>query len=131
MSDNGYAAACIAAATQQGLDPVTERLHLETIHYEVEQTGGFCMVVVVPDRGDEVGVWGITEDEPGTYLLCYYPENTWNEGGEAVAVYEGQTLDQVVAHLTSETVRVDDGTTGQDRESYTDDQDRDDYRTTP
>jgi hypothetical protein len=101
MNDNGYAAACTAAVTQQGLDPVIERLYLETIHYEVEQTGGFCMVVIVPTPD---GVYGITADtlDP-KYLLCWYENDDWQEGRGEAAFWEEQTLDQVVEHLRSGT----------------------------
>ena len=88
-----YADACVAAATAQGLDPVTERLHTETVHYEVEQTGGFTMVVVVPR---EDGVYGITADGEDTWLVCWYRGNTWAESGEQQAYWTDQTLDQVI-----------------------------------
>lgn len=99
-----YAERCRRASTNQGLDPVVERLHLETIHYEVEQTGGFTMVVVVPTPG---GVYGITADtlDP-KYLLCWYENDDWQEGRGESAVWEEQTLDQLVAHITSETVTI-------------------------
>jgi hypothetical protein len=48
---NRYADACRAAATMQGLDPLTAAANARAVElaeagvtYDVEQTGGFCMV---------------------------------------------------------------------------------------
>lgn len=43
-----YDAACESATTGQGLDPLTALLDEHDVSYWVEQTGGFCMVVMVP-----------------------------------------------------------------------------------
>lgn len=70
-----YDARCKAAATHQGLDPIMDALEEAKIVHGVAQTGGFCMVVTVPQHG---GVWGIVKDD--VYYAVWYPGDTWHEG---------------------------------------------------
>lgn len=72
---DAYDQRCAAAATRQGLDPMTERLRAEGIAHEVAQTGGFIMVIHV--AGDGGAYYGITDMREGDgngdeWLLCYY-----------------------------------------------------------
>lgn len=86
----GYDEACKAAATQQGLDPITERLTAERIDVNVEQTGGFCMVAYA-DAGNDIRM-GFTYD--GGYLMCLYTSGyEWIED-QALTV---RHLDEVIA----------------------------------
>lgn len=72
-----YDETCKAAATRQGLDPITERLKTERIDYTVEQTGGFCMVAYA-GVGHDLRM-GFTKD--GDYVICLYDQNDeWVEG---------------------------------------------------
>lgn len=91
-----YDEACAAAATNQGLDPITEALTAAGITHEVEQTGGFTMVVTV---NVPTGVVALTHDGEGDadYLLGYYPGTMWQDGE-----YDGEYDDVVLnfGHLT-------------------------------
>ena len=87
-----YADACDAAATQQGLDPITDVLRGAGIPHTVDQTGGFCMCVNVPlvEGGSEYlyltdacGVW--TAAEPGDVAICRYWETEPCRWGECYA----------------------------------------------
>lgn len=56
-----YATACRAAATEQGLDPITEALDAAGLDYDIEQTGGWVMVVEID--GADGGYMAITPDQ--------------------------------------------------------------------
>lgn len=78
-----YDATCAAATTRQGLDPVVARLTAEGIDHAVEQTGGFCMVVVARPAGPDgpavpVASDGMDADHP--YGSSVYPPGMWEEG---------------------------------------------------
>ena len=91
-----YDAACAAAATRQGLDPVTTMLDTNRIGHAVEQTGGFCMVVTIPARNG--GTLAVTQDGPddAPYLMGFFPGETWRDGsGEESAWDHNLTLDGV------------------------------------
>lgn len=81
-----YAAACQTAASRQGLDPLTDALKVAGIRYDVEQTGGFCMVVTVRNESGVVAAICDGEDTPEpsrpVWLTCFYPGDTWTGGGE-------------------------------------------------
>jgi hypothetical protein len=102
-----YDAACERAATNQGLDPVMEALRAADIKYNLEQTGGFCMVVTVDvwdtvwrAEGERVGTIAITAD--GGYLIGYYPGNMWREGPHEDAELTTVPTPQAVAqHIIS------------------------------
>lgn len=86
-----YDQACIAAATRQGLDPITAALTAAGITHTVEQTGGFCMVVTVQRP---TGLWAITHD--GDYLVGWFPGNAWNDAREESADHTTTDLAEVV-----------------------------------
>jgi hypothetical protein len=74
LTIDDYEAACKRAATEQGLDPVTEALQAAGLPVIIEQTGGMCMVAAVYDHDPERWVW-ITEsydDPPPAYLVVAY-----------------------------------------------------------
>ena len=77
--ENTYEQACRAAATEQGLDPVTEALAAAGIPAEVEQTGGMTMVVVVEVVDGVVGITADGEDDSAPYLVVHYVGTTWEE----------------------------------------------------
>ncbi len=73
-----YAAACIQAATDQGLDPATIALQEAGFPCEVEQTGGMMMVLVAPDPRDLTYVFTITsEGIDHLYLIVRQPKSVW------------------------------------------------------
>jgi hypothetical protein len=82
---DGYAEACDAAATAQGLDPAEAALreHIEALpDVGVEQTGGFCMVLTVTDPRDPTRIFTITSEETDDageplYLVINQPQTTW------------------------------------------------------
>lgn len=92
-----YAARCAEAATRQGLDPVVGALSAVGIECDVEQTGGFTMVVTVRHPG---GVVAVIDD--GGYLVGAYPGTAWDDGDSDLASHTfGLTLDQMVATVGS------------------------------
>lgn len=100
-----YDAACAAAATDQGLDPVVAALAEAGIDVAVEQTGGFTMVATVTVPG---GVAAVTADAPGAYLVGQYRGDAWTEGDEeyGYATVEGTEamvaeVRRVVAEITA------------------------------
>lgn len=107
-----YAARCAKAATDQGLDPLTAALVAAGIAYDVEQTGGFCMVVTVRGilDGDE-GTFTLTATDEGarfpalpagTWHAAFHPGNTWEEG-DASGDYPDETTlttTDLIARLT-------------------------------
>lgn len=90
MSAHDYAAACRAAALQQGLGAFLDR-----DGWIVEQTGGFTMVAV---RYDDDHCWTVTLDGGG-YLACRQTAAGWEEGVEPPrdAYRFGLTLDEALA----------------------------------
>ncbi len=97
-----YDAACRAAATRQGLDPIAERLHSEGIEHAVEQTGGFTMVVTIPLPTGTIAITRDGQDEERPYLLGIYPGDSWQEGGDEPLDHHDQTLDEVVAIIRAQ-----------------------------
>lgn len=80
---SGYLAACQAATTRQGLDPVVTELTRAGIPVDVAQTGGFTMVATVPAADPAHGMVGIIDDgEPGAprYMVGVYVGDTWDTG---------------------------------------------------
>lgn len=79
-STRDYDADCRTAATRQGLDPLTEALAAANVPHTVEQTGGFCMAVVVPAA--DGGTYAAISDhpEPRPWAVGFYPGDTWTEG---------------------------------------------------
>lgn len=79
----GYLAACQAATTAQGLDPVVAALKRAGYPVDVEQTGGFTMVAVVPAADPAHGVVAITDDgtpDAPRYMVGVYAGDTWETG---------------------------------------------------
>lgn len=96
-----YDKSCAVAVLRQGLAPAVEALKSARITYEVEQTGGFTMVVTVKAP---TGIYAITasDDAPGEsearYLLGFYPGTTWEDGEHEDAFSrDGLPVDQAVA----------------------------------
>lgn len=97
-----YAERCEAAATHQGLDPVRDALDTANISYDVEQTGGFTMVVVVICTRGAVAI----VNDVDAYLVGTYPGDSWHEGpaevGEMVeALSTEEMVDQVRAAVAA------------------------------
>lgn len=92
---NNYDEACKAAATNQGLDPALSALRAAGIRHELEQTGGFTMVVTVPVQD---GTIGITADEDDEFLAVFYPGTAWQDGPEGDEdSWYGMSMPQVIA----------------------------------
>lgn len=107
---DAYIAACTAATTDQGLDPIITALADAGILYSVEQTGGMCMVVTVETP---IGTTCITATEapaaawndPGNlWLACFYPGDMWENGMENGAIPDEATFTTatLIAVLTAE-----------------------------
>jgi hypothetical protein len=100
-----YEANCTDATTRQGLDPMVARLTREGIEHQVEQTGGFTMVLTVTTRG---GIVGVTFDpnaydpQPNSWIVGYYPGETWLTGEidyDTMAIFTGLSEDDAVAKI--------------------------------
>lgn len=88
-----YDEKCAAATKAQGLEPVMDALEEARVVHGVEQTGGFCMAVTVPQLG---GTWAIVKD--GAYICVWYPGDTWREGpAEDGVEHEAESLEELVA----------------------------------
>ena len=76
-----YLDACDAAATAQGLDPITTALADNGVVATVEQTGGFTMVLTV--TADD-GTYGVTraDDQADSDRLqvVFYPGSSFYDG---------------------------------------------------
>lgn len=78
-----YDANCKAAATDQGLDPITEILTAAGVEFYVENTGGWCMCVVIPAPNGVYAMGGdvhLHYDPTSTVGLTFYPGSNWYEG---------------------------------------------------
>jgi hypothetical protein len=90
-----YEDACRKAATDQGLDPVIEALTTAGIDHQVEQTGGFTMVVTVKVPA---GTFAITVDGP--YVLGFYTDDSWDAHERDDATYTSHTrLDTLIDRI--------------------------------
>jgi hypothetical protein len=108
-----YNEMCEAAATAQGLDPITAVLREAGIPYAVDQTGGFTMCVNVPlvEGGSQylylTAAGGILSNaEPDDVAICRYWEGGVDgcEWGSCYAEVRsvGVTLDELVAVVRAE-----------------------------
>lgn len=97
-----YDAACLNAATAQGLAPVLNALTVAGIDHTLEQTGGFTMVVTVKAP---TGIFGITasDDQDNMFLLGFYPGTSWSDN-EGCDEHEDLTTTGVI-HVIEETMR--------------------------
>jgi hypothetical protein len=119
MDNDKYAYACRVAATDQGLDPLTEavsarRADLERVGatYAVEQTGGFTMVATF-----YIGVHAVTCTDEGSWIVVCQPKDVWLEGGDyadpRIEDWSGQVktptdiIDRVIAHVTRDAEAMD------------------------
>lgn len=93
-----YDLACNSAATNQGLDPVIAALSAAGIPHDLEQTGGFVMVITVQAP---TGTYAITasETEADQYVLGFYPGTTWTTGPHEDIDYADEPLEPVVARI--------------------------------
>lgn len=95
-----YQDRCQLAATAQGLDPIVEALNAADIWVDVAQTGGFCMVAVVPCTDGVVAII----DDGGEYVIGAHPGTTWEDGEGFSVAYstEIRTLDAMVSRVRSD-----------------------------
>ena len=77
MSSN-YERANAEAATRQGLDPVRRALRAKGIPVQIENTGGFTMVAVVPSHDGKIGISEGERDR--RYLTVFYEGRAWDNG---------------------------------------------------
>jgi hypothetical protein len=73
-----YDEACAAATADQGLQPIIDTLTAAGLPHQVEQTGGFCMVVVIPLDEGQTSFLNIVD------AYNYFGE-PWSEAGEGFA----------------------------------------------
>lgn len=73
-----YEAACKAAATAQGLDPLAAALDAAGVEYATEQTGGYCMTLTARTP---LGVFAMVQD--GLPMVGLFPGRDWYECGES------------------------------------------------
>lgn len=92
-----YGRACREAATRQGLDPLTEALTRAGIAHDVEQTGGFTMVVTIPGNGRTLAA----NDDDG-FNVAVFAGNGWEDRDEPVSDHRGLTLADAVATIRRE-----------------------------
>jgi hypothetical protein len=78
--EDRYAASCAAAATAQGLDPITAALAAAGVAYDVEQTGGWVMAVTVPVPAGVFALTAESTDPDRPYVLGFFPGNSWHDG---------------------------------------------------
>lgn len=69
-----YVGKCISATIRQGLSEVMACLALADIPFRLEQTGGWCMVLMVPRPKDNRELGIIVDDGP--WWVC---ERVWND----------------------------------------------------
>lgn len=74
-----YDVACARYASDQGLDPIGTILTLSGIPWNLEQTGGFCMVI------------NVEHDHPDLYLWL----TAWEPDGVLIGVYNGATSESI------------------------------------
>jgi hypothetical protein len=104
VSGRSYEEACRLAASAQGLDPLTAALSAAGVEHEVEQTGGFCMVVTVPAHGFVLAMIHDSEEpdsEAGEWLLGVYTAKGWRDGSEALVTAVHVTLDALLGVVAS------------------------------
>lgn len=90
--DEAYA----KAADAQGLTPMIEALRDEGIDYQIEQTGGWCMALVVPHG--HLGNWAIVADGD-EWFPGWFPANSWHDGEQEPVDFEETSVEEVVARV--------------------------------
>ena len=100
-----YEQSCLRAATYQGLDPLSERVkerktELEAlgIEYDVEQTGGFCMVAAFYTKGEAI-TCTFESFEEGCWYVNAQPKECWLEEYD-----ESKVTDLSGFHLTPDVI---------------------------
>lgn len=84
-----YRERCLSAAKVQGLDRLADALLFEGYGCELEQTGGFCMVLAIYGAEDTVTV--VSGEGVDDYTLCRYTLHGWTgdeSGNPITADYE-------------------------------------------
>lgn len=95
-----YENLCEQAATDQGLDPLTEELSRRGVPHGVAQTGGYTMVATVPHG--ELGLWGVINDG-GQWLILWYPGDCWKTSEyeeDDLPMFLCETVDQAMEVIT-------------------------------
>jgi hypothetical protein len=75
LTMDNYGEQCLSAAKAQGLDLLANALLWEGYGTELEQTGGFCMVLAIYTADDIVTV--ISGEGVDDYTLCRYHLDDW------------------------------------------------------
>jgi hypothetical protein len=89
-----YDRAVERATREQGLVPLANALRREGVRFDIEQTGGFVMALVVPiDQGNVVASKDVG------WVVYFYPGPAWHEGGEGEEKLWDATLRQTVSYL--------------------------------
>jgi len=91
------------ALRAQGLDHLANRLTFESHEFDMEQTGGYCMALVMYFADDTVTV--VTGDGVDDYAMCRYTLAAWNGGDDVdpspLTLDSGLDRERVVALLAS------------------------------
>jgi hypothetical protein len=82
------------AAADQGLCPLLEVLDQHPEPWALEQTGGWCMAVTIPNQD---GTLAMIYDV-NAWLAVQYPGNSWHDG--EAEPHEGQSFDTLADLLT-------------------------------
>jgi hypothetical protein len=105
-----YDTACEKATTAQGLDPACEALRAAGIGYDVQQTGGFCMVLTVARKAQLMLAITQSDSIDCGYMVTLYTVDEWENGAEQNQILAwSATVDGVVAYaraLNSGALRV-------------------------
>ncbi len=74
-----YNARCEAASRDEKFHILSPALAHAGIEHQIEQTGGFCMVLSV---AHPTGTYTVTlsDDEPDAFLCVWHPGDTWQTG---------------------------------------------------
>jgi hypothetical protein len=98
---DNYGEECLSAAKTQGLDLLANDLLWEGYGTELEQTGGFCMVLAIYTADDIVTV--ISGQGVDDYTLCRYHLNDWTgeNSGDPISTNKELTRPGVVDLLNN------------------------------
>lgn len=104
-----YAETCQAYAEGQGLKPMMDALTEKSIEWDLWQSGGFCMVLIVKQDSSVdgyLGDWGITWGGPDDgWIVCWYQGGTDEEQPNDQPTYFLPTTDDVLYIVTPEEMR--------------------------
>ena len=96
MDQIAYETSKAQAATDQGLDPIAAELEAAQFDFEILNTGGWCMALVVPVFGGHVVVTAF-DNEDGEAMVGAYAGGGWEDGAMPIASAENVATADVLA----------------------------------